>query len=1301
MSDNVTISKITDTITISVVSTGQVNTGQNLGAGAGVFKEKVGADFRYRTLTQGNGISITENSNTVEVALDTADNVTFNNLTINNLTVNGTINSDLIPDGDETRDLGSAAAKWNDLYLSGNTITLGTATISSTAGAINLPAGSTIGGDTIAIGPIGDSDDVPEGSTNLYHTTARARAAISATDAGGDGSLAYNNTTGVITYTGPSAADVRAHFTAGTGISITSGAIASTITQFTTANARSAISVTDAGGEGSLSYNSSTGVITYTGPSHSGFEVTSAKNAVNGYAGLDATGKVASAQLPSYVDDVVEAANQAALPVTGETSKIYVTLDTNKTYRWSGSAYVEISASPGSTDSVTEGSTNLYFTTQRARDAFSASTGITITNGAIATTITQYTDAGARAAISVTDAGGDGSMSYNSSTGVITYTGPSASETRAHFTAGTGISITSGAIASTVTDTNTTYAISAESGTPTGANLRLTAGGSGSGTDDVKFANGTNIAVTRTDANTITIGTTGLAAVATTGAYSDLTGLPTVPAVLDDLGNVNAGSPTDGQVLTWDSGPNEWIPSSPTADRLTNGAHELVLESTGTVTLPNGGTITEAIVTSNPTIQLTPADPDVASQKLVIKGGGAFDVTDNGININYYYNTAVVDDNLTFYVYSPTYADTTLYWWIYPTGAAIGTPNSGTVVLTGSSGNFSFVVDNDSYEFTVRVSPEEDNYDPASIGVETLLINAAEPTFEGEHHLHLTTGDLTETSIFLGTDNHNVRTMVDGSIQITTPDTVNNVWNFGVDGATTFPTLTVPINDNASPVGTGQTIKFSDTTQQAIIFGPASTSVANSAQRIIIQGAPGYTGTSGEGGDVYLWAGPGGSTDGNGGDIKVRAGLGDGTGNGGYLNFQSGDSDTGSGGYINIETGSSNTYGSGGDITVHARSGGEITLRTRLSDGTSKDWLFNNAGDLTLPVGGDIKDSTGTSVLGAAGFDQTLNTTDSVVFNGVVSTVDGYEAFTAKRVMPAADLTDADGTALIGFSVTDQNDVTAFVGAVSGNYDSTVGNRLFLSVYNDGVTTYTESYPLGVASDRIEFLDSSIVLSLEGGDNRLYTDNNIVIESGTDALIKLNSGNSLELEVTTDLVTVHHDLQINGNAAFSINQLNDVDTSAPSDGDVLTWDDATSSWIPAAPAGGGSIFGDYNDDNTDYPTVENSPSSYTHYLDIGTDNAYELNMNTDTFTLRLGNSTQTTYKAPRTVWLVLRDVYSLGNVNFSLNEDNSTALAGTVILRSGGSFPSTQNISAGSAATYIMLMSPDNYNWFWFMSDLT
>ena len=63
---------------------------------------------------------------------------------------------------------------------------------------------------------------------------------LSVTDSGGDGSLSYDNSTGVVTYTGPSASEVRAHFSAGTGITITDGEIATTITQYTDADAQGA-----------------------------------------------------------------------------------------------------------------------------------------------------------------------------------------------------------------------------------------------------------------------------------------------------------------------------------------------------------------------------------------------------------------------------------------------------------------------------------------------------------------------------------------------------------------------------------------------------------------------------------------------------------------------------------------------------------------------------------------------------------------------------------------------------------------------------------------------------------------------------------------------------------------------------------------------------------------------------------------------------------------------------------------------------------------------------------------------------
>lgn len=115
-----------------------------------------------------------------------------------------------------------------------------------------------------------------------------------------------------------------------------------------------------------------------TGHNHSGVydpagtaaaAITAARGAADGLAPLGSDSKVPAAYLPSYVDDVLEYANYGALPGTGETGKIYIALDTGAQYRWSGSAYVQLVGSPGSTDAVPEGSVNLYHTTGRAAAA--------------------------------------------------------------------------------------------------------------------------------------------------------------------------------------------------------------------------------------------------------------------------------------------------------------------------------------------------------------------------------------------------------------------------------------------------------------------------------------------------------------------------------------------------------------------------------------------------------------------------------------------------------------------------------------------------------------------------------------------------------------------------------------------------------------------------------------------------------------------------------------------------------------------------------------------------------------------
>ena len=177
-----------------------------------------------------------------------------------------------------------------------------------------------------------DTADLAENATNKYFTDARARAAVSVNDVSGDGSLTYDSGSGVITYTGPSASEVRAHLSAGNGLAFAGGQFAVTS------------SIAGAG----LAFNA--GVLS----------IDTAEIA----AGL-------SGSIRDVVADFVEGSD-------------FVTFD----------------------------------------DA----------NGTIGVSGAAFTGS-ARLVVSATDAGGDGSFAYNSATGVFTYTGPSAAEARAHFSA--------------------------------------------------------------------------------------------------------------------------------------------------------------------------------------------------------------------------------------------------------------------------------------------------------------------------------------------------------------------------------------------------------------------------------------------------------------------------------------------------------------------------------------------------------------------------------------------------------------------------------------------------------------------------------------------------------------------------------------------------------------------------------------------------------------------------------------------------------------------------------------------------
>lgn len=226
-------------------------------------------------------------------------------------------------------------------------------------------------GNKVILGGAEDTDELTEGSTNLYFTNTRARNAIGLSDLGGDGSLAYDSASGRFTYTGPSASEVRAHLTANKGLSVSNGEF-----NIDSANVRGMFS---AGGD--LSYNSGTGQFSFTDSSqHTSAQIRAMFSASGDLSYNSSTGAF------SYTDSGQHTSAQIRAMFTG---------GTNTTYN--------------------------------------------STTGA-----TSISDATIRGKVSATDAGGDGSFSYNSSTGAFTYTGPSASEVRAHLTANKGLSVSNG-----------------------------------------------------------------------------------------------------------------------------------------------------------------------------------------------------------------------------------------------------------------------------------------------------------------------------------------------------------------------------------------------------------------------------------------------------------------------------------------------------------------------------------------------------------------------------------------------------------------------------------------------------------------------------------------------------------------------------------------------------------------------------------------------------------------------------------------------------------------------------------------
>jgi hypothetical protein len=339
-----------------------------------------------------------------------------------------------------------------NLTVSGTTTTVNSETISLADNIIDLNSNFTVGSPTENAGikiKRGDEADVQirwneadnkwqftnDGSSYVdMLTSAQVKALFSATDAGGDGSFSYSD--GVFTYTGPSAAEVRAHFSAGTGVGLTNGEISigqsvgtsdnvtfNQVTADLVGNADTATQLATARNitlAGDLS-----GSAAFDGSANISITATIASNSVE--LGADTTGNyVASVSNGNYITGGSAGSEGAALTIgvdatSDNTASKVVARDANGSF----SANVVLADLTGDvtgtvsdisnhdTGDLAEG-TNLYFTAARARGNISVSGDLSYNSSTGVISFTERTDAEVRGLAS----GGTG-IDYNSTTGVI------------------------------------------------------------------------------------------------------------------------------------------------------------------------------------------------------------------------------------------------------------------------------------------------------------------------------------------------------------------------------------------------------------------------------------------------------------------------------------------------------------------------------------------------------------------------------------------------------------------------------------------------------------------------------------------------------------------------------------------------------------------------------------------------------------------------------------------------------------------------------------------------------------------
>ena len=217
----------------------------------------------------------------------------------------------------------------------------------------------------------------------------------------------------------------------------------------------------------------------------------------------------------------------------------------------------------------------------------------------------------------------------------------------------------------------------------------------------------------------------------------------------------------------------------------------------------------------------------------------------------------------------------------------------------------------------------------------------------------------------------------------TTDGALERQWTFGADGAITFPTQA-----SNNRTGTGENLKFVKSNSQKIISTGNGTVDQNTVERLVIAGGDSYNDAgaySGEGGDIYLWAGRGA----DGGDIKVDAGNG--VAYGGTIKVRGGraESENGVGGFLELTAGDGyQTGGTGGDITIKPGHGAgqDGVVRIKTGDNT-KSWTFGADGSTKFP--NNAIQAQGTNLISV----KTIQS--QVLQNPVLEPLQGVEQFDA------------------------------------------------------------------------------------------------------------------------------------------------------------------------------------------------------------------------------------------------------------------------------------------------------------------